>query len=492
MNSIVNAALASPAIHNRHEWIRVADDSLPFLNSVRSLLNGALEIFAPTSALPISRQGLDGTWFLRGTCNGQPLALVWSDFRVNGASTSKRVADTYIAFLNALEQDSRPLLIVVRSMGVRFMEGRTVFPHAFSVLPTLNRYRKNHLVMTLAHGNALGLGALIFGMGHYRMAVSTDSCLNLTGPEVCKMVFGRQVQFEQIASNDIQFRNTHMIHELCDTLDQAFFRLPTLLALFCHPRHSLPHDASCGDNHPAQRYVSGFCDHSIEVFIDYDDRLKAFIGVIGGKAFGILINPPENPNNMLRTRSLHLLSDALDLFEHLQLPVVSLVDTPGADPRMDGNNRQIIEKLIATTQKIIEYPHRKMGIVIGRAYGGASVIGFPKFFGGCAVFALENAHVGVMHESIIIQLLSGSARLTEMWQTVSTSQTADLQDMIEMGAIDNLIGAHQIREKIERHLLTDAEPIAFEVNRRLNNAGDRRRPMTRLLPPHGAPDSLPN
>lgn len=475
-----------------YEWVAVREHEFAFLGNLKSLFDAGLEMFVPTSALPITRMGLDGTWFLRGTVRGFPLALVWNDFRVNGASTGKTVAETYTAFLTELMHDSRPLLIGVKSMGVRFMEGRTVFPHAFNILPVLNRYRKHHLVITLAHGNALGLGTLIFGMGHYRIAVREESCLNLTGPEVCKMVFGKQVKFEQIAANEIQFKNTGLIHELTDTLDAALARVPALLAFFSTasgPAASSRMAGHASVMNRADAFVAEFCNSFMEVFPQYDERIKAYIGVINGAPFGLLINPPENPNNMIRARSLYLVEDALTLFERLQLPVVSLVDTPGADPRMDGNNRQIIEKLISASQKIIEYPYRKMGIVIGRSYGGASVICFPKFFGGDAVYALEGAHVGIMHESIITQLLSGSARLTAQWQEVSATQTADLKDLMVDGHLDGVIQRADIRHKIEQHLLARRTPVAIQLNRRITDIPDRHRPTTHRHPLREEQDS---
>lgn len=501
MNQMVCNESEIPASNDgrEHEWRVVGPGELPFLANIRGLLDGDLEIFVVAQTQGITRLGLDGTWFLRGTVNGTAIAMVWNDFRVGGASTSKQVATTYTAFLAALAHDPRPLFICVKTMGVRFMEGRTVFPYAFSVLPALNRYRRHHPVITLAHGNALGLGTLIFGMGHYRIAVRNESCINLTGPEVCKMVFGKQVSFEQIASNETQFRNTGLIHEMCETLEDAFARLPALLAFFQGESERAgnaaidtgrgPASMECTPQHHTDSYVATFCDSYVELFRDYDDRLKVYIGVINERPFGMLINPPENPNNMIRARSLTLLEDALTLFERLRLPVASLTDTPGADPRMDGNNRPIIEKLISASQKIIEYPYRKLGIVIGRAYGGASIIGFPKFFGSDAVYALENAHVGIMHESIITQLLAGSARLSAQWQEVSATQTADLRDVIDAGQIDGVITQADIRGKIEQHLLGKRGSLVVMPNRRVTDAQDTLPPRTRRRQPHETPGS---
>jgi acetyl-CoA carboxylase carboxyltransferase component len=452
---------ASETANCDYEWTTVQNQELPFMNSLRALFDPGLELFLPTKTARVTRMTLDGTWFLRGSVQGQPLAMVWNDFRVNGASTGKLVAQTYTAFLEALMDDPRPLLIGVRTMGVRFMEGRTVFPHAFNILPTLNRYRKQHLVITLAHGNALGLGTLIYGMGHYRIAVKEESCLNLTGPEVCKMVFGKQVTFEQIAANELQFQNTSLIHEMVNTIGDAFTRIPELLCCFTSLPRAIPtpFKATCTSG----SLMAEICHGYREVFPNYDNRIKAYIGVVNGARVGLLINPPENANNMIRARTMQLVEDALSLFEQLQLPVVSLVDTPGADPRMDGDNRQIIEKLISATGKIIDYPYPKMGIIIGRSYGGASVMTFPKFFGGAAVYALEGAHMGIMHESIITQLLSGSARLTKQWQQTSATQTDDLQDFIAGGHVDGVIKRSEIRHKIQQHLLVHQNSATLQL-----------------------------
>ncbi len=443
-----------------YHWISERVSDCAFLGPLRDQLGSVVEFFVPRSTAQVQRSALDGTWLLRATFQGHAIALVWSDFRVKGGSIGKDISHRFCAFLQALSAFNLPLVIKVSSLGVRFMEGRTVFEPAFSVLPAIDRYRRRNLVITLGHGNVLGIGVLIFGLGHYRLTVREDTFVNLTGPEVCRMVFGSGVKFDDIAAAEHQFRRTDLIHELADDLPGGLERVGELLTAF--------HGTAAGLNPPCQedaasdtdderpaidRLISGFTDSYVELFRQYDDRLRAYIAVIGGQKFGILANPVGNSNNMIRARSLALFSEALTLFQQLKLPVLSLLDTPGADPRMDGNNLQLIERMLGVAEQIIQYPYGKLGIVVGRAFGGACVLGFPKVFGSQHLFGLEGSTMGIMHEKIINQLLAGSAKLKEQWDEVAQTQAPNLDDLIASGAVDAVIRKTDIRRYVSCFLL---------------------------------------
>ena len=108
------------------------------------------------------------------TCDGRELAVVWSDFRVNGASYGRENSRRFTAFLRFLrDRDERtPLVYVVNSAGLSLMEGRTAFASAFGIWPELLRYAEDHVVLTCAVGKCLGLAPLLFGLGHYGLSVN--------------------------------------------------------------------------------------------------------------------------------------------------------------------------------------------------------------------------------------------------------------------------------------------------------------------------------
>lgn len=437
-----------------------------FLKKLEGLLDDEIEIYVARD-LQLSRVNLDGLWLIKGTINHEPVALAWSDFRVKGGSYGHYVGVALQAFLASPEIAYLPLILGVNSLGFRFMEGRGIFDAVFGIIPAIEKHKQNNLVLSLCFGQCLGLGSLVFGLGHYRLAVEQDTTINLAGPDVFKMFFGEKVAFSDVASSRQQYLKTDIIHELVADMDEAQSRLKILFLALQAKSHSFHYahthqraqifseisKESISERNLC-RLMSKVGDEYVELFKGYSDRLRAYIVLVDGEYIGVLANPPKNMNNMFTCRALTLYLEAVKLFETLQLPLLILLDTPGVDPRMDGNNQHTIDRLLAVTGKIISYPHKKMGIVTGRGYGGANTLLIPKVYGGAAVYVLDkDVEMNVMHESIMRKLLSGSAQLLGQWEESRLLESPDFSDVIASGCIDRVIGEDDIRKVVQRHLL---------------------------------------
>lgn len=438
-----------------YRWIDAKLSDLPVLSELKSVVGEDISVFVPAAGETLKRSQSDGAWMIVGRAGTRPVAVIWHDFRVNGGSYGKALSTRMKAFLTMCGRARLPLVLKISSVGVRFMEGRTVFDPAFELVPALLAYKEKNLVVAVAHGQTVGLGALSFRIAHYRIAVAEKTYISLTGPQVCDLVFGADASFEEMASAAAEYEKADYVSELVPTLSDALARARTVLD--CALGSAAP--AATGDGAAEDQtgaFIAAFTDSAVELFPGRDAKLRVFIATIDGHRFGVFINPLENVDNMIRVATMDLFEDALDLFQHLELPVLSLLDTPGTDPRADDANRRVISRLVEVGGRIIAYPFPKMGIVIGRGYGGASILGFPKVFGGCAAFALNTARVGIMHAGIIGQLLSGSPRLQSQWAQVSKTQKIDMSDMVEAGALDAVIQREDIRAVVLVNLLAGA------------------------------------
>ncbi|MEM8570886.1 MAG: carboxyl transferase domain-containing protein [Pseudomonadota bacterium] len=456
-SSVISVPFGHTSTHPDFEYRKAQLSELPFLAELTNLLDDDIEVFVARDSAGFRRTDADGAFMMLGRSGGHEVAVIWHDFRIAGGSYGKRLSERMKAFLEQCDAAGLPLVAKISSVGVRFMEGRTVFDNAFSLVPALLTYREHNLVITVAHGQTVGLGALAFRLGHYRIAVEEKTFVSLTGPQVCELTFGKDSGFEEMACTATEFEKSDTISETIPELDGAMARAKVILAAsYGDPEAGVP--VACDDDQ-TREFMRGVCDRVLEIYPGRDDRLRVFIAWCGDRQFGIFANPVENVQNMVRVRTLDLFEDALALFEHLGLPLLSLVDTPGADPRADDENRRIITRLVEVGGKIINYPHARIGIVAGRAYGGASILGFPKVFGGLRSYALNTARVGIMHAGIIGALLNGSPRLQKQWAQVSKSQRVDMQDMIDAGALDAVISPEEMRGIVERELL-DAHDAA--------------------------------
>jgi hypothetical protein len=136
------------------------------------------------------------------------------------------------------------------------------------------------------------------------------------------------------------------------------------------------------------------------------------------------------------------------------------------DPRFDQSDANNIRRMLWVGEKIIRYPHRSMGVIVGRCFGGASTLGIPKVFGGWRTVALRGSSIGVMHGGIIDKVLRQSPRLREQWRRSAAAQGPGFEDLLASGMLDAVIDPHELAGEIDRLLDPPAdrwEPASAEV-----------------------------
>lgn len=412
-----------------------------------------------------NRKAADGFFTLKIKGDIGRFAVIYSDFRCAGGSFGQRNSQRLQLFIDEIAADGLPLLFAIDSMGARITEGRRVFQHAFAIIPSLLRYGKSNLFITCNIGRALGLGALLFAAGHYRMAIRTKSLTSITGPEVLRLFFGEAYDFNTIASAETHTKNNVLINDLSDSREEMFGKVRQLLKVHQRRVDELPIHRS-EVSFPAlvagikpeiklNSILEAISHDRTEVFSCLATCVRTYIATRDGRSFGVFINPPGYPNNLITALTLDKYMLALNLFRMLRLPVVSFIDTPGADPRDNQkDNNDVIAKMWMTVQEIINYPYGKMGIVMGRGYGGANVLSFPKVFGSWKLFALEGASIGIMDSRIVESLFYNSRNLMNAWRQINATQTADLADLIEDGAIDGILKPSSVVPTLDQFLAT--------------------------------------
>ncbi len=442
---------ASSAYH----WITATSGHHRFLRTVCESLGTTtlrLWIDSRVSRESFSRTDCGGLVTATGEVDGRPVAIAWSDFRVNAASFGKANSRRFAAFLQELDRpgaDDVPLIYFVNSAGISLMEGRTVFSDAFALWPALLHYSERHPLLTCADGKCLGLAPILFGLGHYRVAVAGRTCLNLAGPEVIRMFFGEGVDFGRSAAAERFHDGTDLVHELVPSLEAACARFREILAPESATGRTRP--GTLGTK--TDVVFSSFLDAvPRELVPGWCARVRLFLGARHGKSIGIFLNPPERSNNMITVRSLEKYAAGIDLFRSLGVPIVSFLDSPGFDPRFDQSAANNFRRMLWVGEKIIHYPHGCMGVVIGRCFGGSASLVFPKVFGGSRTLAIRGSRIGIMDERIVDHLLSGCPRLQQQWNAVAARQTAGLEDLLEEGTVDAVIDLAELGHELDRFL----------------------------------------
>jgi acetyl-CoA carboxylase carboxyl transferase subunit alpha len=134
------------------------------------------------------------------------------------------------------------------------------------------------------------------------------------------------------------------------------------------------------------------------------------------------------------------------LAERFKLPVVTLVDTSGAFPGKDAEERGQAEAIARSIETCLDVETPLVSIVIGEGGSGGAI-------------ALAAANTVLMLEHAIYSVISPEGCASILWRSAEQAQVAaealklTAQDLLALGVIDQIVpeplgGAHRSRETV--------------------------------------------
>ena len=199
-------------------------------------------------------------------------------------------------------------------------------------------------------------------------------------------------------------------------------------------------------------YVKHICDEFVEIHGDRhigdDNAMPAGFATIGGQRVAILGHQKgrDTKENLLRNfgsahpegyrKALRLMRMA----EKFGLPIVTLIDTPGAFPGIGAEERNIAEAIAFNLREMMTLRTPVIAIVIGEGgSGGALGIGIAD-----RVLMMENAYYSVISPEGCAAILW---KHREHAPEAASALKLSAQDLAKLGIIDGIIpeplgGAH--------------------------------------------------
>jgi len=199
-------------------------------------------------------------------------------------------------------------------------------------------------------------------------------------------------------------------------------------------------------------YVKNICDEFVELHGDRhigdDNAMPAGFATIGGQRVAILGHQKgrDTKENLLRNfgsahpegyrKALRLMRMA----EKFNLPIITLIDTPGAFPGIGAEERNIAEAIAFNLREMMTLRTPVIAIVIGEGgSGGALGIGIAD-----RVLMMENAYYSVISPEGCAAILW---KHREHAPEAASALKLSAQDLSKLGIIDGIIpeplgGAH--------------------------------------------------
>ncbi|MFO7767895.1 MAG: acyl-CoA carboxylase subunit beta [bacterium] len=349
-----------------------------------------------------------------GRIEDRPVAVYAQDFTVAGGSLGMMHAGKIVKVMDGARDRLCPLIGINDSGGARIQEG----------IDSLRGYGdiffRNTLLSGVVPQVSLVLGPCAGGavyspaLTDFVVVVEGISNMFITGPQVIKTVLGEDVSPDELGGARVQSSVTGNAHFYAESEQEAFDQIRRLLSYLpsssredppavptVPPVRPLRHDII-----PAQRreafdvkdVIRGIVDDS--EFLEIQERWARNI-VIGlarlkGRVVGVVANQPRVLAGVLDVDSSDKAARFIRFCDAFNIPIITLVDTPGYLPGVDQEHAGVIRHGAKILYAYSEATVPKITLIMRKAYGGAYIAMCSRHLGADFLFAWPTAEIAVM------------------------------------------------------------------------------------------------
>lgn len=434
----------------------------------------------------------DGVVTGYGTINGRKVFLFAYDFTVLGGTLSEMGAKKITKVMEHATRVGCPIIGIAVSGGARIQEGilsldgfASIFYHnqlASGVVPQI----------TCSIGPSAGGAVYSPAMTDFVIMVDKLATMFVTGPEVVKTVLGEEVSFDELGGAMSHGKISGVSHFVAKNEYQCMDMVKTLLSYIPQNSTEEPPVVETGDDpnrldnnlinivpeNPLQPYDMKEIIHSVvdnhqffEVHELFAQNVIVGFGRFHGRTVGIVANQPMVLAGALDIDSSNKASRFVRFCDCYNIPVVTLVDTPGYMPGTQQEHGGIIRHGSKLLYAYCEATVPKITIIIGKAYGGAYIAMGSKNLGTDMNFAWPTAQIAVLGSEAAVRIMNRKeletakdpAALKKQLVDNFTEKFANPYVAASYGTIDTVIDPAETRPAIIRAL----ESLANKRERRI-------------------------
>ncbi len=440
----------------------------------------------------------DGVVSGHGQINGRNVFVYAQDFTVMGGALGEMQSRKICHVMDLAAQNGAPIIGLIDSGGARIQEGvRSLGGYA-------EIFRRNSLYsgvipqISLIMGPCAGGAAYSPALTDLIIMVEKQSYMFLTGPDVIKSVTGEVVDFESLGGAEVHWHTSGTAHLISESEGDALALCRNIINYL--PNNNMenpPSYAPADDPSRMDQELNSIVPMDPSTPYDMHEVIKRVVdlnsflelqgpfaphAVIGfarmdGSTVGIIAQEPSVIAGVIDIDA----SDKIFRFVHMcdcfNIPLVTLVDSPGFLPGVNQEHRGIIRHGAKVLFAYAEATVPKVSIVTRKAYGGAYIVMSSKYLGADVTYAWPSAEIAVMGPEGAASILyrkqiDASAepeaerkRLTEEFRQQYLSPYAAAQ----AGYIDEVIEPCETRPKVISALNAVREKQVPVPNRKHGN-----------------------
>jgi len=362
-----------------------------------------------------------------GTISERKVFVFAYDFTVLGGTLSHMGAKKITKLMDHAIRNGCPVIGIMDSGGARIQEGimsldgfADIFYHnelASGVVPQI----------TASIGPSAGGAVYSPAMTDFVIMVEKVGTMFVTGPDVVKAVLGEEISFENLGGAMTHGTKSGVAHFVVKNEYDCMDYIRKLLSYIPQNNSQEPPTVKTDDDpnrldhnlinivpeNPLQPYDMKDIIHSIVDNHEFFEVHKLFAPniVIGyarlnGKVIGIVANQPLNLAGALDIDSSNKAARFIRFCDAFNIPIITLVDTPGYMPGSHQEHNGIIRHGSKLLFSYCEATVPKITLVIGKAYGGAYIAMASKNLRTDINYAWPTAKIAVLGAEAAIGIIN--------------------------------------------------------------------------------------
>lgn len=363
---------------------------------------GADPGYAAALARAAERTGLDEAVLSgEGTVAGRRVAVICSEFGFLAGSVGAATARRLILAIERATAEALPLLLSPASGGTRMQEGTPAFAMMVSITAAVARHKDARLpfLVYLRHPTTGGVLASWGSAGHLTFA-EPGALLGFLGPRVVELTTGEPMPEGVQTAEHLHERGIidgvlapaqlrAAVLRTIEVLLPAGPAEPAAADPPAEPDGRDPWAALLRTRDPARPGAGAVLARLAGDWVPLsgtgdgwrDDAIRAGLTRVGGRPVVLIAQdrhaqPPLGPDPM-GPGSLRFAQRAIRLAEALAIPVVTLIDTPGAELSRHAEEHAMAGEIARTLTALLDARVPTVSVILGQGCGGGALALLP-------------------------------------------------------------------------------------------------------------------
>jgi acetyl-CoA carboxylase carboxyltransferase component len=405
---------------------------------------------------------------------GRPVVLLDVDASQRKGALSAEACETIASAAQTALRERIPLVGYIASSGADIVEGMAALHGWGTAARSIAACSGIVPIIFAVTGPAVSGPALLLGLADH-VVMSKDAYAFVSGPTMVAEFTGVSIDADELGGAAAHARHSGVASLIADDLQATHAAVASLLAYLpanvdqpppTWPTSDPPDRATpeAGDLLPAistgsydvRDVMRSLADDGdiLELKARWAGNIVTAFATMGGRPVGLVGNQPVNMAGTLDIPASQKAARFVAFCDAFNLPIITLVDTPGFYPGKDLEWRGMIRH---GAQLVFAYGRAtvpRVCVILRKSYGGAYIVMDSKKMGNDLCLAWPGAELAVMGAGQAAAILMRKATPQERaeFEADYTNRLLNPYIAAERGYVDAVIEPAETRQLITRAL----------------------------------------